>query len=152
VAVEREPAKVARLRELGVMVVEAGEDLTSADIVAAAGGPLDAVFDMVCSQATFQLGYDSLGRGGSLVIVGAHRDTLSGLSSIDMIYKEKTVTGARNVNRAEIAASLELVATGRVAVHVGATYPLERLGDAFDAIAANSVFGRILIDVNADAS
>ena len=152
VAVEREPAKVARLRELGVIVVEAGEDLTSADLVAAAGGAFDAVFDMVCSQATFQLGYDSLGRGGSLVIVGAHRDTLSGLSSIDMIYNEKVVTGARNVNRAEITESLELVASGRVAVHVGATYPLERLNEAFDAIAANSVFGRILIDVNSDAA
>ena len=65
-----------------------------------------------------------------------------------MIYKEKVVMGSRNVTRAEIAQSLELVGSGRVAVHVGATYPLERLGEAFDAIASNSVFGRIVIDVN----
>jgi propanol-preferring alcohol dehydrogenase len=132
IAVERDGAKIAKLRELGLTAVEANDELTSSALVDAAGGEFDAVFDMVSTQATFQLGYD----------------ILAGLSSIDMINKEKVVMGSRNVTRAEIAQSLELVGSGRVAVHVGATYPLERLGEAFDAIARNSVFGRIVIDVN----
>jgi propanol-preferring alcohol dehydrogenase len=148
VAVERDEAKLARLRELGWPVVEAAEGLTGEQLIEAAGGAFDAVFDMVSTQETFQLGCDALGVGGSYVIVGAHRDRLGGLSSIDMITKEKSVMGSRNVNRAEIAASLDLVASGRVSVHVGASYPLERIDEAFDAIAANSVFGRIVIDVN----
>ncbi len=67
-----------------------------------------------------------------------------------MINKEKTVTGSRNVTRAEIRQTLELVADGRVPVHVGASYPLEELNDALQAIKDNSVFGRIVIDVSAE--
>lgn len=147
VAVERDAGKARRLRELGLAVVEAGDAGDVAEVVALAGGELDAVFDMVSTQATFELGVACLGRGGTLVVVGAHPDVLGGLSSIDMINKEKTVTGTRNVTRAEICRSLELVADRRVPVHVGASYPLEQLPEAFDAIRDNRVFGRIVVDV-----
>ena len=150
IAVERDPAKLARLRELGVDVLDASGGATPDALVEAAGGELDAVFDMVSTQETFQLGVDSLGRGGTFVVVGAHPGTLGGLSSIDFINKEKTVTGSRNVTRAEIRQTLELVADGRVPVHVGAAFALEELDAAFQAIADNAVFGRIVIDVSAE--
>ena len=60
--------------------------------------------------------------------------------------EEIVLTGNRYATRAEIAASLELVRLGRVAPVVGRTYPLEALEEAFEAIRANDVFGRILID------
>lgn len=146
VAVERDAAKLERLRETGAAVLPA-DGATPTDLVKAAGGELDAVFDMVSTQETFSLGVDSLGRGGTFVVVGAHVAKLGGLSSIDMIDKEKTVTGTRNVTRAEIGQALELVAEGRVDVHVGGSFPLEELDAAFAAIAGNSVYGRIVIDV-----
>ena len=147
VAVERDPRKLDRLRELGVAVVDAGGSVAPEALMEAAGGELDAVFDMVSTQETFGLGLDSLGRGGTLVVVGAAPGTLGGLSSIDMINKEKTVTGSRNVTRAEIRETLELVADSRVSVHVGASFGLEQLEEAFTAIRENTVFGRIVVDV-----
>jgi len=151
VAVERDAAKSQRLRELGMTVLEVSEDSSAADLIEVAGGEIDAVFDMVSTQETFQLGYESLAIGGRLVIVGAHPSKLAGIGSLDMITKEKSILGSRNVTRAEIAETLELVASGKVATHVGASFPLERLEDAFEAIAANTVFGRIVVDVSDEA-
>jgi D-arabinose 1-dehydrogenase-like Zn-dependent alcohol dehydrogenase len=149
VAVERDGAKAERLAAMGHAVM-AGGGVGRDSLVDAAGGELDAVFDMVCTQETFALGVAALGRGGTFIVVGAHPGTLAGLSSIDMINKEKTITGSRNVTRAEIGDSLALVAEGRVAVHVGATYELEQLDQVFDAIARNAVFGRILVEVGSE--
>lgn len=144
IAVESDPAKRARLEELGLRASAATD---AGALIADAGGELDVVFDTVSSTETFALGVQSLGRGGIHVLIGARRDVLGGLDSIDMIDKEKSVMASRNVTRAEIERTLDLVAAGRVPVHIGASYPLERLDDAFAAIAGNEVFGRIVVDV-----
>jgi propanol-preferring alcohol dehydrogenase len=147
-AVERDPAKAERLEELGLgRVVRVADGQTAEALLDSVGGEFDVVFDCFSSAATFQLGLNSLGRGGTLVIIGARTDVLGGIGSIDMINKEKAIVASRNVTRAEIRETLELVAEGRVPVHVGASYPLERLSEAFEAIAANAVFGRIVIDI-----
>lgn len=148
VALELDASKVGKLRDLGLEAIQVDQKLDPASVLDAAGGELDAVFDMVSTPASFRLGLDLLGRGGTLVIIGAHPQTVGGISSIDLISKEKTITGSRNVTRAEIAQTLDLVAEGRVPVHVGASFPLEQLNDAFQAIADNAVFGRVVIDVS----
>ncbi len=147
VAIERDAAKLARLAELGGFeaIVGAPADLSSAELVERAGGPLDAVFDTVGAPQTLRLGLSSLGRGGRLVIIGVHPGGVDGVGSIEMIDGERAILGTRYASRSDIARALELVAQGRVAVHIGARFPLERLGDAFAAIQASEVFGRIFV-------
>ncbi|HEY5333306.1 MAG TPA: alcohol dehydrogenase catalytic domain-containing protein [Solirubrobacterales bacterium] len=147
-AVERDPGKAERLRELGVdQVIVPGDEMTGESLVEEAGGPFDAVFDFVSSAPTIEAGVGALGRGGTLVIVGASPAVAGGLQSIDMINSEKAIVGARYATRAEIRRSLELVADGSVAVHIGRHFELDEIEDAFAAIRGNEVFGRILIDI-----
>ena len=80
-------------------------------------------------------------------MIGVHPGGLDGVGSIEMIDGEKAILGTRYASRSDIARALELVEHGRVRVHVGARFPLERLGDAFAAIQGGVVFGRIVIDV-----
>jgi len=149
VAIERDAAKLARLAELGGLeaIVGAPAELSPAELVERAGGPLDAVFDTVGAPQTLRLGLSSLGRGGRLVIIGVHPGGVDGVGSIEMIDGERAILGTRYASRSDIARALELVARGRVRVHIGARFPLERLGDAFAAIQGSEVFGRIVIDV-----
>ncbi|MBA3842616.1 MAG: alcohol dehydrogenase catalytic domain-containing protein [Actinobacteria bacterium] len=147
-AVERDPVKVDRLRELGLGTAILAEDgMTGTALADAAGGQFDAVFDFVSTPQTIRQGVDALGRGGVLVIVGASTGTADGIHSIDLINKEKSIVGSRYATRAEIQKSLQLVADGNVSVHIGARFDLPQIQDAFAAITSNAVFGRVIIDV-----
>jgi D-arabinose 1-dehydrogenase-like Zn-dependent alcohol dehydrogenase len=66
-------------------------------------------------------------------------------SSSRMLQQELTVTGSRYATRAEIAATLDLVALGAVEPVIGASFPLEQLNEAFDAVREAATFGRVLI-------
>jgi D-arabinose 1-dehydrogenase-like Zn-dependent alcohol dehydrogenase len=147
VCVERDPAKAAQLRELDLgTVVESVAGFLAGDLVEAAGGTFDAVFDLVSSSETFALGYGSLSAGGTLVMIGTGGQPGEVIPS-DTIAREKTVTGSRNATRSELAEALDLVASGAVRTHVGRRLQLESVNEAFDAVAANDVFGRMVIDV-----
>lgn len=149
IAVERAEHKLAALGELPEVdvVVHATDALTADALITAAGGPLDSVFDFVSNESTVALGMAALGRGGTFVVIGAGASGGTFLS-MDMIVNEKSIIGSRNTTRAEIGDALALVADGVVPTHIGASFPLAELQDAFDAIRDNSVFGRIVIDVS----
>ena len=150
VAVDTSAVKMKTLADLEIadVVVTVDEGTTGADLRAAAGGPLDAVIDFVSLPDTVAMGLDALGTGGTLVIAGAGRNSGGTFVATDFISNEKSILGTRNTSRAEISASLDLLVQEKVAVYLGATFPLEKLNDAFDAIRTNAVFGRIVIDIN----
>jgi D-arabinose 1-dehydrogenase-like Zn-dependent alcohol dehydrogenase len=63
-----------------------------------------------------------------------------------LVNKEISIVGTRYATRAEIARALELVRDGKVTPIIGASFSLERVEEAFEAIRQNRVFGRVLID------
>jgi propanol-preferring alcohol dehydrogenase len=148
IGVERDRAKLARLEEEGLadLLVDAGDPGWPKHLAEAAGNRLDGCVDMVSSQETLDGGLSALGVGGTFVVVGFQPDAEARIAPNRLLHEELVVTGNRYATRAEIAASLELVRTGRVRPLIGRTVPLADLNDAFDAIRANEVFGRILID------
>ena len=156
IAVERDPAKLSRLRDFGVdVLIDAATDTWEEDIVKAAEGQLDTCIDFVGTPATTKVGLAALGRGGTFVIVGTlpslRSDKTNVVSAAPMylINKEITIMGTRYATRAEIVASLNLVRDEKVKPIIGATFPLERAEDALAAIRQNQVFGRVLIDCTA---
>jgi propanol-preferring alcohol dehydrogenase len=148
IGVERDQAKLARLEEEGLadLLVDAGDPGWPKHLAEAAGNRLDGCVDMVSSQETLDGGLSALGVGGTFVVVGFQPDAEARIAPNRLLHEELVVTGNRYATRAEIAASLELVRTGRVRPLIGRTVPLADLNDAFEAIRANEVFGRILID------
>ena len=146
--VERDPGKLAELQSRGLIdvAVDAGSDSWPDDLEKAAGGRLDAVVDMVSSQQTIDGSIRALGRAGTYVVVGFQPDAQIVVAPNRVLHDELVITGNRYATRAEIARSLDLVAAGRVRPVIGLEVALADLEDAFRAIRANSVFGRILID------
>jgi D-arabinose 1-dehydrogenase-like Zn-dependent alcohol dehydrogenase len=146
VAIEREPAKLWKLRERGDAdeVVDAGADGWVETAYGADG--LDACVDMVGTSDTLATCADLLGVAGTLVIVGLSPGARVEVDASRVLLEELVLTGNRYASRAEIEASLDLVARGAVRPVIGARYPLEQLNEAFEAIRANEVFGRILIE------
>lgn len=148
IGVERDAVKLAELERRGLVdaTVDAGADLWVDDLRAAADDRLDAVVDMVCSQQTIDGGIAALGRAGTFVVVGFQPGAQIVVAPNRVLHEELVITGNRYATRQEIAASLALVAQGRVEPVIGLEVPLARLEDAYDAIRANAVFGRILVD------
>jgi propanol-preferring alcohol dehydrogenase len=86
-------------------------------------------------------------KGGTVVALGFTPGATVTVDPLRLISEEVVVTGTRYATRAEIAATLDLVAQRRVEPVIGARFPLVELNEAFAAIRANSVLGRIVIDV-----
>lgn len=151
VAIERDPAKLARLPELGVdaCVDAAGDDWAEA-AVEAAGGQIDTVVDTVASDVTLRNGFAAVGRAGTLVVLGIRPGSRIELDPLRLASDEIFVTGTRYATRTEIARSLELVRQGRVRPVIGARFALERTPEAFAAIQRNEVFGRVLVECRED--
>lgn len=149
IGVERDPAKLAALEAGGYAdrLVDSSRPDWAADLALRAGGDIAGFVDTVGTRETLAAGASVLGPRGGLVVLGYVAGEELTLSPADLLFKEASVMGTRYCNRAEIAASLELVFQQRVRPVIGARYPLERLNEAFAAIRANAVFGRIVIDI-----
>jgi D-arabinose 1-dehydrogenase-like Zn-dependent alcohol dehydrogenase len=151
IGIERDPKKLAALEAGGYadLLVDSGRPAWAADLAERAGGDIAGFVDTVGTRETLSAGAEALGPRGGLVVLGYVAGADLTLSPADLLFKEAAVMGTRYCNRAEIGASLELVRQGRVRAVIGARYPLARLNEAFAAIRANAVFGRIVIDIAA---
>lgn len=100
---------------------------------------------LVCSQ-TIDGGISALDRAGTFVVVGFQPGSTIVLEPNHVLHEELVITGNRYASRQEIAASLTLVASGRVEPVIGLEVPLARLEDAFDASARTPCSAENLID------
>jgi acryloyl-coenzyme A reductase len=146
VAVERDAAKLGRLSELEPhAIVDSSRAGWADELPGAAGGELNAFIDFAVTPETLAAGPRVVGRGGTVVAVGFRPGISIPLGLDRLIIDEIVVTGSRYATREEIAASLELLATGRIRAVVGAHYDLDGAADALDAVVRNEVFGRALV-------
>jgi D-arabinose 1-dehydrogenase-like Zn-dependent alcohol dehydrogenase len=153
IAVERDAEKLRRLQDFAIdALIDASSESWQSSLEQAANGQLDVCIDFVGSPETTGKGLAALGRGGIFVIAGSMPHLRSDKSAVIsaapmyMVNKELSILGTRYATRAEIARALELVRDGKVKPIIGAAFPLEQTGAAFEAIRQNQVFGRILID------
>jgi propanol-preferring alcohol dehydrogenase len=153
IAVERDTEKLRRLQDLDInALIDASAPDWQTKLEQAANGQLDVCIDFVGSLETSGKGLAALGRGGIFVIAGSMPNLRSDKTAVIaaapmyLVNKELSILGTRYATRAEIARSLELVRDGVVKPVIGASYPLEKTEEAFEAIRQNRVFGRILID------
>lgn len=147
-AVERDPAKEERLRGGGFDTVwNPGDDPDWAErLLAELGCKADVCVDVVASSSTLANGLRLVGRAGAFVVVGFQPGATLTLDPSALLLDEIVVTGSRYATRAEIARTLRLVAERRIEPVVGARYPLEDVVEAYRAMQANEVFGRIVVE------
>ena len=120
-------------------VVGALKDLTD-------GEGVDVVVDYVSATATLEAGAKALGRRGRLVTLGGAGQPFQA-SAMDLLHKEQELLGSRYVTRAEILATLDIVARGEVWPLVTDVRPLEEAEAVHERVERGEVIGRAALRV-----
>jgi NADPH:quinone reductase-like Zn-dependent oxidoreductase len=108
------------------------------------GRGVDLVFEHVGGKL-FQSSLDSLVRDGRLVTCGAHSGEVVPLDLIVLFRNQTRIIGSFVYTSAEYEACLRLWQLGVVKPVVHATFPLERIADAFRLMEDRGHFGKIVI-------
>lgn len=107
----------------------------------------DVVVDTVGTPATISQAERLVRPGGRIVVVGYGVDRSFELPSARFVLEEVEVVGSRYVAREELERAIRLVADGRVQTVVDRVLPLERANEAFAALEAGEVVGRVVLEV-----
>jgi NADPH:quinone reductase-like Zn-dependent oxidoreductase len=159
VGTSRTPEKLEQCRRLGLdHAIVAPRDLDPialAEEITAAAGPIDVTIDLVGGNYLLT-DVRAAGRLGRIVMVASQAGSRAELEIGQLMGKRLRVHGtvlrARDI--AEKTAATEafardvvpLLADGRAAPVVARTYPLDRAAEAYDLLAADAVFGKIVLD------
>ena len=145
IVVDVNEAKLAAAREAGASeVVDArGEDVT-ARIVAAAGGPVMAVIDLVNGTATAAFAFAALRKGGKLVQVGLFGGSMT-LPLPLMAMRALTVQGSYVGNPKELRELVALAQSGAVPALPVERVPRARTNEALHRLKDGQVHGRLVL-------
>ncbi|MEQ6900084.1 zinc-binding dehydrogenase [Nocardioides sp. YIM 152588] len=137
VATSRDEAKLARALELG-----AHEAYPSGTRLPA---KVDAVMETV-GRATWEHSIRSLRPGGKLVISGATSGPrLDDALLPQIFFKQMSVIGSTMGNRAELGSLVTMLDATGARPLVDRELPMERAREAFEAMAAGDLFGKIVL-------
>ena len=116
------------------------------------GSGADVVIDSAGGASVFMAAIDMLRPGGRLAPYAISRECCPGFTTFPMYYKEISIIGSRALTDADMAPSIDLVASGKIDVSnfVSASYPLDRTPEAFEEYERNpGKVLRIVIDSTA---
>lgn len=89
--------------------------------------------------------FECLARGGSIVTCGATAGRDVTLNLWPLFVKQQRLIGSYGRNRADMVATLEWVAEGRLRPAIDRIVPLVEAGEAFRALRNRTVLGKILV-------
>jgi propanol-preferring alcohol dehydrogenase len=147
IVVDSSPKKLELARTYGADdVVLADDDARKAVKAANGGRPVEAVFDFVGVQSTMDLARKVVRADGAITIVGLGGGTMP-------IRQEAIPYGVRVMmtfygSISDLRETIALARSGKIKAHV-TRYPLERAGDAFQAMRDGTLEGRAVICPNA---
>jgi 2-desacetyl-2-hydroxyethyl bacteriochlorophyllide A dehydrogenase len=90
--------------------------------------------------------FDCLARGGTIVTCGATAGREVTLNLWPLFVKQQRLIGSYGRNRADIIATLEWAADGKIAPVIDSIFPLEEAPAAFTKLRARQVLGKILVN------
>lgn len=145
VVVDIDPAKRAAALAAGALAAVDGTAKDAlAQVTAALGGPCWSAIDLVGAPATAELAFNSLAKGGSLIMVGL----FGGAAPWPLPYiplKAARIQGSYTGNLAELVELIALVRAGKVTPPPLHRRPFHEATDALDALRAGRVIGRTIL-------
>lgn len=149
VVVDIDPSKRAAAMEAGAA---AAIDPADADAIAqihkACDGAPMAAIDFVGAPPTAELGFDVLGKGGTLVVVGLFGGAAPW--ALPMLpLKSVTLRGSYTGSLPEFAELMDLVRTGALNPIPQKTWPLAKAQEVLDMLEEGQIVGRALLDPSA---
>ncbi len=91
--------------------------------------------------------FDCLARGGTVVTCGATAGREVPLKLWPFFVKQQRLVGSYGRNRADMQATLDWAAKGRLRASICATYPLDRAVEALRELRARAVLGKFVVTV-----
>ncbi len=150
ISVDLSDEKLAAATKSGATkTVNASGEGVTARIVEAAGGPVDAVIDLVNGTTTASFAFAALRKGGKLVQVGLFGGELTVPLPI-MAIRALTVRGSYVGNVKELRELVKLAQDGKLEALPVATVPQRDANDALMRLRDGKVTGRLVLkyDVN----
>jgi len=89
--------------------------------------------------------FECLARGGTVVTCGATAGRGATLNLWPFFVRQHRLVGSYSRNAADVRATLEWAATGRLQPVIHAVYPLEETAQGFAALRARTVLGKVLV-------
>jgi NADPH:quinone reductase-like Zn-dependent oxidoreductase len=105
---------------------------------------VDLVYEHV-GGTLFQIGLDSLGKDGRLVICGGHSGEVVPFDIIPFFRMQKQVIGSFVYNRHEVETCLELARRGKIVPLVHRSFPLADAREAMATMERREHFGKIVL-------
>ena len=141
IAVSRTKWKLDMATRMGAHhALDTGAEQSVAEVLRLTGGSgADIVIDTAGSSDSLMAALDMLRPGGRLAPYAVSHECCSRFTTFPLYYKEISIIGSRALTTADMAPSIDLVATGKIDVSgfVSATYPLERAPAAFEEYERN---------------
>ena len=146
VAVDLEDDKLEMARELGAdYVVNAAEQDPAAEIQKLGGA--DAAIALAVSPRPFEQAFDSLARGGTLMMVALPPDNYVKLPIFETVLRGINIKGSIVGTHRDVEDVFKLHTLGRTRV-LHETRPLEEVNEAFDDVLhARNVAPRVVLTV-----
>jgi alcohol dehydrogenase, propanol-preferring len=145
VSVDISDEKLTAARKAGAMkTVNAARDGTTARILEAAGGPVEAVIDLVNATGTARFAFEVLRKGGKLVQVGLFGGELTVPLPI-MAIRSLTVRGSYVGNVKELRELVKMAQDGKLEALPVATIPQRDANDALMRLRDGRVTGRLVL-------
>jgi len=137
--------KLEGARQAGATdTVLAGSEDTTARIIAACGGPVDAVIDLVNGTMTARFAFDALVKGGQLIQVGLFGGELN-LPLPLMATKALTIRGSYVGNPQDLREVVGLAQQGKLAPLPVSTEPVTEVNNVLNRLKDGKVRGRVVL-------
>ncbi|SOE90635.1 alcohol dehydrogenase/alcohol dehydrogenase, propanol-preferring [Burkholderia sp. YR290] len=146
VAVDVDESKRQAALAAGATAVIDGtaEDLGE-QIAQAAGGPVLYAMDFVNRSTTAKVAFDSLGKGGKLVLVGAAGGELE-LSLAGMIFLPRSVMGTQTGTLQDLKDVVEMARSGKLKSIPIDHMPFDEANEALLRLKSGRVTGRLVLE------
>jgi len=140
-------AKRVLARQLGAeVVIDSSDTKWSAEVRRITGKHgADLVVEHVGGEVLRQC-FECLARGGTIVTCGATAGKEAALNLWPFFVKQHRLVGSYSRNSSDLEATLDWAATGKLKPVIHAVYPLDRTAEAFAALRARTVLGKVLVD------
>jgi alcohol dehydrogenase/propanol-preferring alcohol dehydrogenase len=147
ISVDIDPAKRQAALDLGATAaVDGTGDDVAQRIIAAAGGPVEAVIDFVNASATAAAGMGALAKGGTLVNVGVAGGELT-LSLAGMVFRALSVMGSNTGTVKDLRAVVALAQSGKLPPLPVTRFQKDDANLAMQQLKAGEITGRaVLVD------
>lgn len=145
-ATSRQSQRVALAEKYGAVGIDPTREALAAAVGRFTDGEgVDVVVDNIGTRASVREGLALLRPGGKFLVV-AYLDETFEVPSMPLFKTELEIIGCRGSTRQDLIDVVRLVRTGQVTPVLGASYALDRIGEAAARLESGNLAGRIWLN------